>query len=135
MSLTDEQIEAAYMEAQAGAPYMGVCTKRQIADAIESAATAPLLERIAELDDMNTQLREQNTAVDTACADLEAHIEQLERELATERALSFRDQVAELEQRNRDLYEDMQRFKEHALNEKDARMAIERELDAAKEQP
>lgn len=36
--------------------------------------------------------------------------------------------IAELEQRNRDLHEDVQRFKEHALNEKDARMALEREL-------
>lgn len=47
--LSDEQIEAAYMEAQAGAPYRGVCTKRQIADAIESAACAERDKRIAEL--------------------------------------------------------------------------------------
>jgi hypothetical protein len=42
-------------------------------------------ERIAEMEEMNAQLRGQNTAVDKACADLEAHIEQLERELGTVR--------------------------------------------------
>jgi hypothetical protein len=40
--------------------------------------------------------------------------------------------VAQLEQRNRDLWEDVQRFRAHALNEKDARMALERELEAVR---
>lgn len=40
--------------------------------------------------------------------------------------------IAELEQRNRDLYEDVQRFKEHAQNEKDARLALERQLEQAR---
>lgn len=48
-------------------------------------------------------------------------------------ACSDRDaRIAELEQRNRDLHEDVQRFKEHALSEKDARMALERELAEAR---
>lgn len=42
--------------------------------------------------------------------------------------------IAELEQRNRDLHEDVQRFKEHALSEKDARMALERELAEVRKQ-
>lgn len=139
--LSDEQIEAAFAEAQSGAPYMGVCTKRQFADAIESAATAPLLEqlaerdkriaelerksdqddetivwqankiamhidRIAELEEMNAQLREQNTAVDQACAEFE-------RELEAER-------------------EDVQRFRNHAMNEKDARRELELELESVR---
>lgn len=37
-------------------------------------------------------------------------------------------EIERLEQRDQDLYEDVQRFKEHALNEKDARMALEREI-------
>lgn len=39
--------------------------------------------------------------------------------------------IAELEQRNRDLYEDVQRFRKHALNEKAARLELERQLDEA----
>lgn len=61
------------------------------------------IDRIAELEEMNAQLREQNTAVDQACAEFE-------RELEAER-------------------EDVQRFRNHALNEKDARMALELELE------
>jgi len=40
--------------------------------------------------------------------------------------------IAELEQRNSDLYEDVKRFRAHALNEKEARMALERELEAVR---
>ena len=40
--------------------------------------------------------------------------------------------IAELEQRNSDLYEDVQRFKEHALNEKAARLELERQLEEAR---
>lgn len=36
--------------------------------------------------------------------------------------------IAELEQRNADLHEDVKRFRNHALNEKDARMVLEQEL-------
>ena len=39
--------------------------------------------------------------------------------------------IVELEERNRDLYEDVQRFKEHALNEKAARLELERDLAEA----
>jgi hypothetical protein len=100
MSLTDEQIRTIYLDS-------GFTIKEGLKDlkpyvyasarAIESAACAERDKRIAEMEEMNAQLREQNTAVDKACADLEAHIEQLERELETERAVSFRDQVAQLE--------------------------------------
>ena len=127
MSLTDEQIKEVWRSVKDTGRYMHDAIT--FARAIESAACAERDKRIAEMEEMNAQLREQNTAVDKACADLEAHIEQLERELKTERAVSFRDQVAQLEQRNRDLYEDVKRFRAHALNEKDARMALERELE------
>lgn len=40
--------------------------------------------------------------------------------------------IAELEQRNSDLHEDVQRFKEHALNEKSARLELERQLEGAR---
>ena len=39
--------------------------------------------------------------------------------------------IAELEQRNSDLHEDVQRFKKHALNEKAARLELERHLEEA----
>lgn len=45
-------------------------------EAIEAAATEPLLQRIAELEEMNAQLREQNTEVDKACAELERQLEE-----------------------------------------------------------
>jgi len=96
MILTDEQINRAWDRSCVTDP-TGSNQRFVFARAIESAATAPLLERIAEMEEMNAQLREQNTAMDKACADLEAHIEQIERELGTERAISFRDQVAQLE--------------------------------------
>lgn len=37
--------------------------------------------------------------------------------------------IEELEQRNSDLHEDVQRFKQHALNEKAARLELERQLE------
>lgn len=40
--------------------------------------------------------------------------------------------IAELEQRNSDLHEDVQRFKKHALNEKAARLELERQLEEAR---
>lgn len=40
--------------------------------------------------------------------------------------------IAELEERNRDLHEDVQRFKKHALNEKAARLELERQLEEAR---
>jgi hypothetical protein len=88
MSLTDEQIETIYKEQTGAFIDDSPWALHDFSRAIESAATTPLLERIAEL-----------------------------------------------EQRNRDLHEDVQRFKAHALNEKDARMALERELEAAKTAP
>lgn len=42
--------------------------------------------------------------------------------------------IAELEQRNSDLHEDVQRFKKHALNEKAARLELERQLVEARKQ-
>lgn len=44
------------------------------------------------------------------------------------------ERIAELEQRNSDLHEDVQRFKKHALNEKAARMELERQLEEARNQ-
>lgn len=76
--LTTERIDAIWQN------YPCRLSKYELSDAIAEAATAPLLARIADL-----------------------------------------------EQRNADLYADVQRFKEHALNEKDARMALERELAEA----
>jgi hypothetical protein len=74
MSLTDEEIDAATTKwATKEVPQAQLILCRDYARAIESAATAPLLERIAELEEMNAQLREQNTAVDKACAELEAN--------------------------------------------------------------
>jgi hypothetical protein len=55
-----------------------------------------------------------------------------ERAIESSAAAPLLERIAELEQRNRDLYEDVQRFKAHALNEKDARMALERELEAVR---
>ena len=40
--------------------------------------------------------------------------------------------IAELEQRNRDLFDDVQRFRKHAMNEKAARMELERQLEEAR---
>ena len=49
--------------------------------------------------------------------------------------LAERDaRIAELEQRNSDLDEDVQRFKKHALNEKSARLELERQLEEARNQ-
>lgn len=147
MSMTDEQIDAVY-EALCNTTGFSYMT---MARAIESAATAPLLERIAELEKAlklvqqhhatawnrghiagmaanrmvardamkaveqdawnNTQLTEALIAAEKRSEELERANEafvqrqewwnekmfQLERELATERALSFRDQVAQLE--------------------------------------
>ena len=42
--------------------------------------------------------------------------------------------IAELEQRNSDLYEDVQRFRKHAMNEKAARLELERQLEEARNQ-
>ena len=101
MSLTDEQLQQAiidgvkagkiswlgYKKDDEGRFTIPVISKSdmQLSRAIESAATAPLLERIAEL-----------------------------------------------EQRCQDNHEDMLRFRRHALDEKDARMALERELEAVR---
>ena len=83
--LTDEQIDSLFSEWLYIAPGRTYEEHRPVARAIESAATEPLLQRIAEL-----------------------------------------------EQRNRDLYEDVQRFKKHALNEKAARLELERQLEEAR---
>ena len=112
-------------------PYCG-WTEPVNTEAVESAATAPLLERIAELEsDRDSWMQQASDRVGDA-VEFAKKAEMLERELATERAVSFRDQVAQLEQRNRDLWEDVQRFRAHALNEKEARMALERELEAVR---
>ena len=101
MSLTDEQLQQAIIDGvKAGKiSWTGYKTDNegrftipaisksdmQLSRAIESAATAPLLERIAEL-----------------------------------------------EHRCQDHHEDMLRFRRHALDEKDARMALERELEVVR---
>lgn len=78
--LTDEQIEAIYKQ-ETGAliddsPWALVDFSR----AIEAAATEPLLQRIAELEEMNAQLREQNTEVDKTCAELERQLEEARKD-------------------------------------------------------
>lgn len=42
--------------------------------------------------------------------------------------------IAELEQNNRDLSDDVQRFRKHAMNEKAARLELERQLEEARNQ-
>jgi hypothetical protein len=84
MSLTDEQLLKLWAP-EPSRPVMGRNKILEFSRAIESAATAPLLERIAEL-----------------------------------------------EQRCQDHHEDVVRFRRHALDEKDARMALERELEAVR---
>jgi hypothetical protein len=133
-------------------------------EAIESAATAPLLDRIAELEANEKFL----------LAQVQGHTKWRERIIKAseqaygESAIRYKfsltksgkcmnefpreidgrwfalvpaeddghighiARIAELEERNLDLHEDVQRFRAHALNEKDARMALERELEAVR---
>lgn len=77
-------------------------------DTIEAAATEPLLQRIAHL--------EATASATYGRGHADAHSMLSER-------------IAELEQRNSDLHEDIQRFKKHALNEKAARLELERQLE------
>jgi len=60
---------------------ISVPLSRSIAE-VEQAGEAilELLDGIAELEDMNAQLREQNTAVDQACADLERELEAVRKD-------------------------------------------------------
>ena len=80
------------------------------ARAIESIATEPLLQRIAHL--------EATASANYGRGHADAHSMLSER-------------IADLEQRNSDLHEDVQRFKKHALNEKAARLELERQLEEA----
>lgn len=77
--LTDEQINTI------AAPWSWVNMnyseeQKKFARAIESASTEPLLQRIAELEEMNAQLREQNTEVDKSCAELERQLEEARKD-------------------------------------------------------
>lgn len=93
MSLTDEQIKAAVLQVTndmldhiyengTGSEFVIRCMVKA-GRAIESAATAPLLERITELEQKNQQ---QLDLIGTYA-----------QEIKTEQRLSFRSQVAELE--------------------------------------
>lgn len=114
--------------------------------AIESAATEPLLQRIAELEKALKLVQQHH-----ATAWNRGHIAGMaaNRMVAqdalnavkkdawnntqlTEALMAAEGRCEELEQRNRDLYEDVQRFKEHALNEKAARLELERQLEEAR---
>lgn len=64
--------------------------------------------------------------------DLKAYVYEAARAIESAACADRDARIAQLEQRNRDLYEDVRRFKEHALSEKDARMALERELAEAR---
>lgn len=79
--------------------------------AYATAATEPLLQRIAHL--------EATASANYGRGHADAHSMLSER-------------IAELEQRNSDLHEDVQRFKKHALNEKAARLELERQLEEAR---
>lgn len=64
--------------------------------------------------------------------DLKAYVYEAARAIESAACADRDARIAQLEQRNRDLYEDVRRFKEYALSEKDARMALERELAEAR---
>ena len=81
--------------------------------AYATAATEPLLQRIAHL--------EATASANYGRGHADAHSMLSER-------------IAELEQRNSDLHKDVRRFKKHALNEKAARMELERQLEEARKQ-
>lgn len=67
--------------------------------------------------------------VQPGLTDLKAYVYEAAHAIESAACADRDARIAELEQRNTDLHEDVQRFKEHALSEKDARMALERELE------
>jgi predicted RNase H-like nuclease (RuvC/YqgF family) len=135
MSLTDEQIKKEWSRICSFAA-AGVDKQISFARAIESEATAPPLERIAEMEEMNAQLREQNTAVDKACADLEAHIEQLERELEALRKDAERYRFIRDANRSSCIDSEIATYAMESLDEYvDAAMEDEQRINAAKEKP
>lgn len=64
--------------------------------------------------------------------DLKAYVYEAARAIESAACADRDARIAQLEQRNRDLYEDVRRFKEYALSEKDARLVLERELAEAR---
>lgn len=116
--------------------------------AIEAAATEPLPQRIAELEKALKLVQQHH-----ATAWNRGHIAGMaaNRMVAqdalnavkkdawnntqlTEALMAAEARCEELEQRNSDLYEDVQRFRKHAMNEKAARMELERQLEGARNQ-
>ena len=63
---------------------------------------------------------------------IESHLLGCARAIESAATEPLLQRIAELEQRNRDLYEDVQRFRKHAMNEKAARMELERQLEEAR---
>lgn len=85
-------------------------------------------QRIALLPKVMQKGKEPVTQVCLTQGDALSYSERIESAACVDRDA----RIAELEQRNRDLYEDVQRFKEHALNEKAARLELERQLEEAR---
>lgn len=85
-------------------------------------------QRIALLPKVMQKGKEPVTQVWLTQGDALSYSERIESAACADRVA----RIAELEQRNRDLHEDVKRFRNHALNEKDARMALERELAEAR---
>jgi hypothetical protein len=113
--LSNEQIESKWNFAVDTSTPVNGRTHFKFARAIESAACAERDARIAKLEAENTKLRT---------------VPMKYRRMAFNAELQVK--VAELEDRNRDLYEDVQRFKGHAMNEKAARLELERQLEEAR---
>jgi len=146
MSLTDEKVDAIESTCW-DSPALGAkFNRRKFARAIESEVATPLLERIAELEKAIKLVQQHH-----ATAWSRGHIAGMEanRMVArdamkateqdawnntqlTDALMAAESRIERLEQCNLDLYEDVQRSKEHAQNEKDARMALERELEAVR---
>ena len=82
MSLTDEQIDIAYMQAQNASSYGGVVTRRDVANAIESAATTPLPYRIKELEHELLESARLHGMGSEREAALMGKVDRLEQELA-----------------------------------------------------
>lgn len=109
--------------------------------AYATAATEPLLQRIAHLE--ATASANYGRGHADAHSMLSERVAELERRIEAGKNIVRNDmhrigqlqaRVTELEQRNSDLREDVQRFKKHALNEKAVRLELERQLDEARNQ-
>lgn len=80
--------------------------------AYATAATEPLLQRIAELEEINAQLREQNTEVDKSCAELERRIE-----VGKNIVRNDMHRIGQLQARVTELERQLEEARNHALEE------------------